>query len=491
MCEEIRMTAGLRKIPVVCGHQEIFESSGGTSHALDPSNGQTIAEISCAGEREVDLAVTAARKAFDGGAWMRMRPFERGRIMQKIGALILERREEIARLECRDSGKPLRDAYWEVDCAARNFEYYGGHIDKMLGTSIPLGSGWMDWTVREPIGVSLHLIPWNYPFQLIARGVAPALASGCSVIIKPSEETSVTAYEFVKICREAGLPEGQVNLVPGKGRLAGDLLARHHGVDQITFTGSVETGRKVLAAAATHTIPCAMELGGKSPQIVFADADLDQTIPIVAGGVFLHCGQVCNAGTRLLVQRSIHDEVVDRLTQHMGKMQLGAGLDDPDMGPLISKNQKDQVLKYYDLASGEGDLILGSTLPTNAALKDGNFVRPALVVGASNAARIAREEVFGPILTVIPFDDANDAVAIANDSPFGLVAGVHTRAIDNAMSLAQRLRVGQVWINSFFVGLDVEFPFGGFKQSGFGREKGLEALGSYQQPKNICVRFPG
>jgi acyl-CoA reductase-like NAD-dependent aldehyde dehydrogenase len=488
---KLDMSDVLLRIPVVAGHREIFDTSGASSTALDPATGQKVATISLAGETEVNLAVAAARKAFDGGQWTRLRPFERGRIMQKIGELIYARRDEIARLECRDSGKPLRDAYWEVDCAARNFEYYAGHVDKMLGTSIPLGPGWMDWTVREAIGVSLHLIPWNYPFQLIARGVAPALASGCAVIIKPSEETSVTAYEFVKICREAGLPEGQVNLVPGKGRLVGDLLARHEGVDQITFTGSVETGRKVLAAAASHTIPCAMELGGKSPQIVFADADLDQAIPIVAGGVFLHCGQVCNAGTRLLVHESIHDKVVDRLSNHIKKMKLGAGLDDPDMGPLISRNQRDQVLKYYDLAAREGDLVLGSELPTSSPLVDGNFVRPALVVGASNAARIAREEVFGPILTIIPFKDTDEAVNIANDSPFGLVAGVHTTRIDDAMAMAQRLRVGQVWINSFFVGLDVEFPFGGFKQSGFGREKGLEALSSYQQPKNICVRFPG
>jgi aldehyde dehydrogenase (NAD+) len=484
------MSVQTQSIPVVSGHRELRETSGGTAVAFNPATGQKLAEISYAGEAEVRSAVAAARKAFDGGAWMRLRPFERGRIMQKIGELIYARRDDIARLESLDSGKPLRDAYWEVDCAARNFEYYGGHVDKMLGTSIPLGSGWMDWTVREPIGVSLHIIPWNYPFQLIARGVAPALAAGCAVIIKPSEETSVTAYEFVKICQEAGLPEGQVNLVPGEGRLAGDLLARNEGVDQITFTGSVETGRKVLAAAATHTIPCAMELGGKSPQIVFADADLDTAVPIVAGGVFLHCGQVCNAGTRLLVQKSIHDKVVDRLAQHMNKMKLGAGLDDPDMGPLISRNQKDKVLKYYEVASTEGELILGSSLPTDPVLKGGNFVQPALVVGASNAARIAREEVFGPILTIIPFEDADDAIRIANDSPFGLVAGVHTRAVDSAMALAQRLRVGQVWINSFYVGLDVEFPFGGFKQSGFGREKGLEALTSYQQAKNICVRFP-
>ncbi len=480
----------MRRIPIVVGNREILDGTDGTRHSFDPATGRPIAEIACAGEYEVDLAVAAARAAFESGAWQRLRPFERGRIMQRIGALILERRDELARLESSDSGKPLRDAYWEVDCAARNFEYYGGHIDKMLGSSIPLGPGWMDWTVREPLGVSLHIIPWNYPFQLIARGVAPALASGCAIIIKPSEDTSLSAYEFVRICQEAGLPEGQVNLVIGSGRKAGDMLARHPGVDQITFTGSVETGRKVLAAAATHTIPCSMELGGKSPQIVFADADLDLAVPIVAGGVFLHCGQVCNAGTRLVVDRKIHNEVVDRLVDHMNRMRLGRGLEDPDMGPLINKQQRERVLSFYDIAGAEGELILGSELPSDPDLQGGNFVRPALLVGATNEARLAREEVFGPILTVIPFDHPTEAIAIANDSPFGLVAGVHTQSIDRAMSMAERLRVGQVWVNSFFVGLDVEFPFGGFKQSGFGREKGLDALASYQQPKNICIRFP-
>ena len=480
----------LRKVPIVYGEIEVTDASGGVSQSRDPATGNAIAELALAGEREVNLAVAAARKAFDHGPWLKMRPFERGRIMMKIGELILARRDELARLETTDSGKPLRDAYWEVDCAARNFEYYGGHVDKMLGTSIPLGSGWMDWTVREPIGVSLHIIPWNYPFQLIARGVAPALAAGCAIIIKPSEETSLTAYEFIKICREAGVPEGQVNLVVGRGRIAGDLLARHPGIDQITFTGSVASGQKVLAAAATHTIPCAMELGGKSPQIVFADADMDEAIPVVAGGVFLHCGQVCNAGTRLLVERSVHDRVVDQLTTHIKGMSIGRGLDNPDMGPLINAQQRKEVLAYFDVAATEGDLILGSDIPSNPELKDGNFVRPALVVGATNAARVAREEIFGPVLTVIPFDSAAEAIAIANDSPFGLVAGVHTRDVSKAMLMAEQIRVGQVWINSFYVGLDVEFPFGGFKQSGFGREKGLEALASYQAAKNICIRYP-
>jgi acyl-CoA reductase-like NAD-dependent aldehyde dehydrogenase len=475
-------------IPIVCGDQVLTEGSDGIGQSFDPATGAVIAEFARAGEREVNLAVAAARKAFDDGPWRRMRPFERGRILHRIGELILERRDAIARMECRDSGKPLRDAYWEVDCAARFFEFYGGAVDKMHGSSIPLGPGWTDWTVKEPIGVSLHIIPWNYPFQLIARGVAPALAAGCAVIIKPSAETPVTAYEFAKVCREAGLPEGLVNVVNGRGSLAGDLLARHPGVDQITFTGSVATGERVMVAAASHAIPCSMELGGKSPQILFADADLDSALPIVAGGFLTHCGQVCNAGTRLFVERRAHDSVVEKLHDRTKAMTLGPGLDDPDMGPLISKTHRKDVERYYELAEKEGDLLLGADLPSDPELAEGAFVRPALVVGASNAARIAREEIFGPVLTVIPFDSAEEAVAMANDSPFGLVAGIHTTNINAALSLAEKLRVGQVWINSFGVGLDVEFPFGGYKYSGFGREKGLEALAAYQQVKNVCIR---
>lgn len=475
-------------IPIVCGSTILPEGGDGLGQSFDPATGKVIAEFARAGEREVDLAVRAARCAFDEGPWSRMRPFERGRILQRIGELILERREDIARKECADSGKPLRDAYWEVDCSARFFEFYGGASDKLQGRSIPLGPGWTDWTVKEPVGVSLHIIPWNYPFQLIARGVAPALASGCAVIIKPSAETPVTAYEFMKICQDAGLPEGQVNLVNGRGSVAGEMLARHPGIDQITFTGSVATGERVQIAAASHSVPCNMELGGKSPQILLADADLDRALPTIIGGAFTHCGQVCNAGTRLLVERRIHDAVVERLHEAIGAMRLGAGIDDPDLGPLISLAHKRDVARFYDIAESEGALLLGAETPSAPELANGAFVRPALVVGADNTARIAREEIFGPVLTVIPFDTADEAVRMANDSPFGLVAGVHTRDIDTALSMAERLRVGQVWVNAFSVGLDVEFPFGGYKQSGFGREKGLEALAAYQQIKNVCIR---
>ncbi|MEW9805037.1 aldehyde dehydrogenase family protein [Mesorhizobium marinum] len=477
-------------IPIVAGDKILNEGSDGVGETHDPATGALVATFARAGAAEVDMAVAAARDAFDNGPWRRMRPFERGRVLHRIGELMLERREEIAAKESQDSGKPLRDSYWEVDCSARFFEFYGGAADKLHGASIPLGPDWSDWTVKEPIGVSLHIIPWNYPFQLIARGVAPALAAGCAVIIKPAADTPVTAYEFVKICREAGLPDGLVNLVNGRGSFAGDLLARHPGVDQITFTGSVPTGERVLVAAASHAVPCNMELGGKSPQILLADADLDRALPIVAGGFLTHCGQVCNAGTRLFVERSIHDTVVERLHARISAMKLGAGIDDPDMGPLISAAHRGDVERYYELAKSEGELLLGADLPSDPGLARGAFVRPGLVVGATNQARIAREEIFGPILTVIPFDDVHEAVDGANDSPFGLVAGIHTSNIDKALGIGSRLRVGQVWINAFGVGLDVEFPFGGYKLSGYGREKGLEALAAYQQTKNICIHHP-
>lgn len=480
----------MRDIPLLIGGKEIHEGSDGIGESRDPSTGKVIGRFVRAGEKEVNEAVQAARNAFDKGAWLNLRPFERGRILHRIGELILERRDSIAELESQDSGKPLRDAYWEVDCAARFFEYYAGVADKQHGSSIPLGPDWSDWTVKDAIGVSLHIIPWNYPFQLIARGVAPALTAGCSVIIKPATETPLSAYEFVKICQEAGLPDGQVNLINGRGSLIGDALASHPGIDQITFTGSVPTGQRVLKAAASHTIPCNMELGGKSPQILFGDADLDKVIPIIAGGFVTHAGQVCNAGTRLLVERSAHDHVVDKLHNHIRNMNIGNALDDPDMGPVINQSHRDSIQNYYEIASEDGEVLWGAELPQSAELTDGAFVRPALVIGASNKTRIAREEIFGPILTVIPFDTEEEAIRIANDSDFGLVAGVHTTNINRALGIGQHLRVGQIWVNSFGVGLDVEFPFGGYKLSGFGREKGLEALGAYQQIKNICIHHP-
>lgn len=475
--------------PLVIDGEYLAEGDDGTDESLDPATGKPIATFAVAGIADADAAVDAARRSFDSGVWRRMRPYERARVMNRVASGLHDQRDRLAELLTKDSGKPLRDAYWEVDCSARFFEFYGGYVDKIQGAQIPLGPGWMDWTVREPIGVSAHIVPWNYPLQVAVRGIAPALATGCSIVVKPSMETPGGLADLSRIAEAAGLPSGVLNIVTGPGRSIGDHLARHPGVDQLTFTGSVGAGINVIQAAATHTIPTNMELGGKSPQLVFADADLERTLPQLVAGMYTHAGQVCNAGTRLLVEASAHDEVVSRLHQAISSMRLGHGLTDPDLGPVVSRQQQQGIQEYVDLASKEGTLLTGAELPTDPDLQDGYFVRPHLVTDIGNDARVAREEIFGPLLAVIAFDDREQAIAMANGSDFGLVAGVFTADISRAMRCSEELVAGQVWINAFGAGLDVEFPFGGYKRSGFGREKGLEALGAYLQIKNICVGY--
>lgn len=479
----------LPHFPLVIDGERIAEGSGGTAESFDPATGRPGATFAVAGVEEADAAVAAARRSFEAGSWRNLRPYERGRVMLGIADGLTARRDELARLLTVDSGKPLRDAYWEVDCSVRFFEFYGGYCDKLQGTQVPLGPGWMDWTTREPIGVSVHIVPWNYQLQVAVRGIAPALAAGCSVVAKPSMETPGGLDILADVAEAAGLPAGVLNIVTGPGSAVGDRLARHRDVDQLTFTGSVPAGIKVMQAAATHTIPTTMELGGKSPQLVFADADLDRTIPVLMGGMYTHAGQVCNAGTRLLVHASVHDEVVSRLHDRIQNMKLGHGLDDPDLGPVVSRAQREDIERYVEVAESEGTVLVGARTPADEALREGYFVQPRLVTGIGNDARIAQEEVFGPLFSVIPFESTEDAVRMANDSDFGLVAGVFTTGIDTAMECAEQLRAGQVWINSFGVGLDVEFPFGGHKRSGFGREKGIEAMAAYLQVKNVCVGY--
>ena|SRR5690625_4621583 len=475
--------------PLIIGGEEIAEGQEGTRTTYDPATGKDFASFAVGGIKDLDAAVDAAREAFDNGPWRRLKPFKRGRYLYKIAEELFARRDEIARRLVLDSGKPLRDAYWEVDCSARFFEFYAGMCDKLQGTSVPLGPGIMDWTIREPIGVSAQIVPWNYPLQVAIRGVAPALAAGCTVVIKPSTETPISLHDFAQIVKDVGVPEGVVNIVNGSGSVVGDRLARHPKVDQVTFTGSVQVGAQVIEATAQNAVPSNMELGGKSPQIVFADADFDRILPVVHQGMYLHAGQVCNAGTRLLVERSCHDEVVERLHQMNQKMTLGHGMDDPDMGPVVSQNQQQTIAEYYSIARDEGTVLEGAELPSDPNLEGGFFLRPSMVVDVPADARVMREEIFGPLLGVVAFDSTEEALAIANDSEFGLVAGVHTSDISTAMLAAQELQAGQVWVNSFGFGLDVEFPFSGYKRSGFGKEKGLEALDGYLQVKNVGVAF--
>jgi acyl-CoA reductase-like NAD-dependent aldehyde dehydrogenase len=374
--------------------------------------------------------------------------------------------------------------------AARYFEFFAGIADKIMGNTIPLGPGFLDFTIREPIGVSAQIVPWNYPIQIGARGVAPALAAGCAVVLKPSSEAPMTALRLGAIALECGLPPGVLNVVPGTGAEAGVALAGHPDINQLTFTGSVDVGVEVARLAAGNVVPVVMELGGKSPNVVFADADLDLAAQGVATAIFQNAGQTCSAGSRLLVERGAHRGLVERLSARASGMRLGPGVDDPDMGPIISQRQLETIERYVEIGRSEGARVAaGGERPADAALGKGFFFRPTLLDDVQPDMRVAQEEIFGPVLAILTFDTAEEAAAIANRSQYGLVAGIWTRDINKALGLAARIKSGQVFINTYGAGGGVELPFGGYKKSGYGREKGLESLASYTQVKNVCVKF--
>ena len=450
----------------------------------DPSTGTNLAEVAQGGAAGIDAAVAAARAA--AAPWGATPAAERGRVLARIGALVAGREEALARIEARDVGKPLSQARADARALARYMEFYAGAADKLMGETIPFAAGYTVYTLREPHGVTGHIIPWNYPMQIIGRSVGAALAAGNAAVLKPAEEACLTALAFARLAVEAGLPAGVLNVVPGTGEEAGAALAAHAGVDHLSFTGSVGTGAKVQAAAAGHVAPVTLELGGKSPQLVFADADLDAALPFLVRAGIQNAGQTCSAGSRILVEQGIADELATRLAGRFAALTAGPALADRDLGPLVSARQKEIV---------EGFLARGGDLPVIAegriapdAPAGGHYLAPRLIGPVAPDREIACEEIFGPVTVLIPFETEDEAVQIANATGYGLVAGVWTESGARAMRLARALRAGQVFLNDYGAGGGVELPFGGVGRSGHGREKGFEALYGFTTLKTVAAR---
>ncbi len=450
----------------------------------DPSTGLEIGAIARGQAAQIDEALAAAEAA-RRGAWGRMPAVERGRILTRIGRMVADRVEDLARLEAQDVGKPLKQARADALALARYMEFYGGAADKVMGETIPYLDGYTVYTLREPHGVTGHIVPWNYPMQIIGRSVGAALAMGNACVLKPAEEACLTALAFARIAVEAGLPEGALNVVPGLGEEAGAALSAHPGVHHISFTGSVGVGRLIQAAAARNVVPVTLELGGKSPQVVFADADLDRALPFLVNAGIQNAGQTCSAASRILVERSRLAEVVERMAAAYGALRVGPAMADLEVGPLISARQKEIV---------EGMLAMGGDLTVAArgrivedAPAGGHYVAPTLLADVRPDHRLAQDEIFGPAQVVIPFEGEDEAVAIANGTDYGLVAGVWTENGSRAMRMARAIRSGQVFLNNYGAGGGVELPFGGIGKSGHGREKGFEALYGFSVLKTVAA----
>lgn len=459
----------------------VAAESGDRFKTLNPATEKPFAEVARGQASDVDAAVDAARAAFD--EWRSTSPQERGRRLNRLVTKIRAEKEHLATLETRDNGKPISHARRDVETCARYFEYYAGIADKVHGDSIPLTDEYADYTIREPLGVTGQIIPWNLPTNIFGRSVAPALATGNVAVVKPAEQTPLIAIEVARLASETGIPDGVLNVVPGFGEEAGAALASHPDVDGVSFTGSVPTGIEVGRAAIENVTNVHLELGGKSPNLVFPDADIENAVESTMTGIFGNAGQVCSAGSRLLIHEDVHDEFLEELVARTEEVNLGAGADDPDMGPLVSQEHFEKVMRYLDIGREEvGKPIVGGGVPD----REGYFVEPTIFDGVENDMRIAQEEIFGPVLSVIEFDDEDEAFALANDVEYGLVAGIHTESVGRAHRFAREVDAGQVYINEWFAG-GAETPFGGVKQSGFGREKGLAAINAYTQTKNVCA----
>ena len=455
---------------------------------VDPGTGQVFAEFAAGQIDDVDRAVSNSRQALTG-VWRQTTPVQRARILMRAAALIRLNAERISIVETIDSGKPIAESRNDVEAAAAYFEYYGGIADKLQGETIPLGQDYISLTLHEPIGVTVHIIPWNFPLVTTARGVAPALAAGNTTVVKPATQTPLTALILGDILQQAGLPDGVYNVVTGNGSDIGDALTSHTGVDHVTFTGSVPTGIGVMRAAAIPVTSVSLELGGKSPIVVLADADIDAAVEGALKAIFTNAGQVCSAGSRLVIERKVHAAMMEKLVARTEALSIGYGLNEPKMGPLISSSHRTQVARYVDDAKARG--IKVATGGKSVSVQDyegGYFYAPTILDDVPTQDAVIQEEIFGPVLCVQIVDSPEQAVTVANDTPFGLCAGIYTKDITRALRFARDIEAGQVFINQYFAG-GVATPFGGTKLSGFGREKGLAALATYCQIKCVTARI--
>ena len=466
------------------------DGGAGRIDVENPATGEKLAEQALADAADVDRAVQAARRVHLSGALSDMRPIERGRLVQAMGRYLLDHKDEIARLLTLEQGKPLWESEIEVKGAALYFEYYGNQASTVEGRSIPLGQGYFDWTENEPFGVSAQIIPWNYPVEMTARGLSAALTTGNACVIKTPELTPLTNAWFAHAAEAVGLPKGAVNILCGLGKEAGAALSAHPHVNQIVFTGSVPTGIAIARAAAGNVVPCVLELGGKSAAIVHDDADLDAFEQEIRWGIYFNAGQVCSAMSRVVVHQSRHDELIARAEKVARSLSVGPGIDltedDGNMGSMVSVAQRDRALGMIATAQEQGARVVTGGHALN---RPGSFLEPT-VLSVTPDMDIARQEVFGPVLSVMPFGDENEAIEIANGTDYGLVAGVFTSDLDRATRAARRLRAGQIFVNEWYAG-GVETPFGGYGKSGYGREKGREALWNYVQTKNVAVKLKG
>jgi len=483
---EDKVTSFLKKDrPMLINGKWVNSLSGKTFPSYNPATGDVLARVAEGDKEDIDLAVKAARAAFENGPWRKMSASQRGRLIWKIADLIDANKEELAELEMLDNGKPLKVARAaDVPLAADLFRYMAGWATKIEGNTIPIAGKFFAYTLREPVGVVGQIIPWNFPLLMAAWKLGPALAAGCCVVLKPAEQTPLSALRLGELIQEAGIPDGVVNMVPGYGETAGAALAAHPDVDKVAFTGSTEVGKLIVHAAADNLKKVSLELGGKSPNVVFADGDLDSAIKGASMAIFFNHGQCCCAGSRLYIEKPIYDKVVEGVSEQASKIKVGPGWEpSTDMGPLVSEEQLNRVCGYLESGFAEG---AKATVGGQRNGDKGYFVNPTVLVETNEKMKVVQEEIFGPVVAAIPFSDPAEVMVKANDSTYGLAAGIWTKDVSKAHRMAAQLRAGTVWINCYNV-FDAAMPFGGYKQSGWGREMGHDALEMYTETKAVCT----